>query len=258
MSRTPDFAHGPVKLYCGDALAILASLPANSVDAVLTDPPYCSGGATAGERQRSTRGKYCSTDAKHDLPDFTGDTRDQRSFLAWGSLWAAQCLRVARTGAICAVFSDWRQLPTMSDVLQVGGWVWRGIAAWEKPSARPFLGRYTNQCEFVAWGTNGPRARGGIATRGTIQAMPPRGANRVHITQKPVEVMEWLLGPTAAGETILDPFMGSGTTGVACLRNGRQFIGIESDPAMFAKAVKRMEAELQSAGRSSSGRKAVA
>jgi DNA modification methylase len=64
-----------------------------------------------------------------------------------------------------------------------------------------------------------------------------------HPTQKPIAVMAWSLG-FVDGETILDPFMGSGTTGVACIRTGRRFIGCEIEPKYAAIAVERMEREL--------------
>lgn len=67
-----------------------------------------------------------------------------------------------------------------------------------------------------------------------------RGEVRVHPTQKPVAVMEWVLGFVKA-HTILDPFMGSGTTGVACARLGRRFIGVEIEPRYFDTACRRIE-----------------
>jgi len=68
---------------------------------------------------------------------------------------------------------------------------------------------------------------------------------RHHPTQKPIEVMAWCLGFLPDAETILDPFMGSGTTGVACVQLGRKFIGIELDPTYFDIACKRIENELR-------------
>jgi DNA modification methylase len=65
--------------------------------------------------------------------------------------------------------------------------------------------------------------------------------NKQHPTQKPVELMEWCLTFVAQAETILDPFMGSGTTGMAAVRLGRQFIGIEQEPAYFDIALRRIE-----------------
>ena len=66
--------------------------------------------------------------------------------------------------------------------------------------------------------------------------------DRVHPTQKPVRLMEWCLGFLPKAETILDPFMGSGTTGVACANTGRRFVGIEIDPGYFDAACRRIEA----------------
>ena len=68
-----------------------------------------------------------------------------------------------------------------------------------------------------------------------------RGQTREHPTQKPIAVMEWCLGFLPAASTILDPFMGSGTTGVACARLGRRFIGIEIEPRYFDIACRRIE-----------------
>jgi len=68
---------------------------------------------------------------------------------------------------------------------------------------------------------------------------------RVHPTQKPIELMKWCID-MVEGATILDPFMGSGTTGVACVQTGRNFIGIEIDPTYFAIAEKRIkDAQMQ-------------
>jgi DNA modification methylase len=73
----------------------------------------------------------------------------------------------------------------------------------------------------------------------------PKGQGAEHPTQKPIEVMAWCLGFLPDARTILDPFMGSGTTGVACVQLGRKFIGIELDPGYFDIACKRIENELR-------------
>ena len=69
----------------------------------------------------------------------------------------------------------------------------------------------------------------------------PKGMDKTHPCEKPVAVMEWCLGFLPNAETILDPFMGSGTTGVACVKLGRKFTGIELDPDYFEIACKRIE-----------------
>lgn len=223
----PYYEGDGVTLYHGDALAVLASLPDSSVDAIVTDPPYSSGGFTRGDRTGNTTAKYVSSGTQRDLVDFAGDNRDQRGYAHWCALWLGEALRVCKPAGVCLLFSDWRQLPTTTDALQAGGWVWRGLVPWAKPTARPQAGRFTAQAEYVAWGS-----RGGMGMDYSVPALPgwylinaPR--DRDHITQKPLELMRHLVRIVPKGGTVLDPFAGSGTTGVAALHEGRRFVGVE-------------------------------
>ena len=146
-------------------MPVLRRLPDQAVNAVIADPPYSSGGTTSADRTtRSARLKYVSNGVKHELLDFGGDQRDQRSYTYLCTLWLAECLRVTAAGGTCLVFSDWRQLPCMTDALHAAGWVWRGVVVWHKPGARPQRGRFTNQAEYVVWGSTGalPGSPGGV------------------------------------------------------------------------------------------------
>lgn len=142
-------------------------------------------------------------------------------------MWMSDARRLTKPGGIIAVFTDWRQLPTTTDAVQAAGWVWRGIAVWMKKNARPVKGRYSQQAEFVVWGTNGPRAMDGVCARGGWVEATPHGAERQHITQKPDAVMDGLLSVLPAGSVVLDPFAGSGSTGRAAVAAGIDFVGIE-------------------------------
>lgn len=215
------------RLYHGDALAFLTTLDSGSVDAVITDPPYSSGGMVRGDRTAGTGAKYVRTDTLDRGVDFTGDNRDQRAYGYWSALWLGEALRVVRPGGIAAVFTDWRQLPATTDALQAGGFVWRGIVPWHKPAHRPALGRYTNACEYVVWGSAGAlgTGEGQPSVPGFYQHSSPR--DREHQTQKPLELMVELMRLVPAGGTVLDPFAGSGTTGVAAARSGLNFVGCE-------------------------------
>jgi site-specific DNA-methyltransferase (adenine-specific) len=217
-------------IHHGDALAVLPTLRAGSIDAVIADPPYNSGGRTSSERRnQTTRGKYVSGDAKHNLADFAGDNRDQRSYITWLALILSHSLCASTPGASALVFTDWRQLPATSDALQAAGWTWRGIVPWRKPIARPQRDGFRRECEYVLWGSNGQPLRHAqpIYLPGYLEGSQPRGSERQHITQKPVEVTRQLVQICKAGGTVLDPFAGSGTTGVGALAEGRSFIGIE-------------------------------
>lgn len=233
------------RVECGDALDLLRSIETATVDAVITDPPYSSGGLTRGDRMVQTRTKYQSTDAAKVFESFTGDNRDQRGFAYWCALWLSECQRVAKPGAMIGVFSDWRQLPTVTDLIQSGGWVWRGIVPWDKAIARPVAGRFRSQAEYLVWGTNGPRdtlpTEDSVYGGGIIRVATTPTDEREHSTQKPVELLEEIIRVASpAGGLVLDPFLGSGTTGVACIQQGRRFIGFEKSTEFCEIARRRL------------------
>jgi site-specific DNA-methyltransferase (adenine-specific) len=228
---------GNAVLYLGDCREVLPTL--GKVDAVVTDPPYSSGGNFRGDRMGVTSSKYQNTEHRGLYSEFSGDTHDQRAYLHWCSLWIGQALQVTNPGGICVLFTDWRQLPTTTDALQCGGFVWRGIGAWDKTeAARPQKGRFRNQCEYFVWGSNGPMADKGPCAPGVFR-YSVASEEKHHIAGKPSYLLEDMM--QICGHTILDPFMGSGTTGVACARLGRRFIGVELEPKYFDIACRRVE-----------------
>lgn len=231
---------GNATLYLGDCREILPTL--GQVSAIITDPPYSSGGMVRGDRNVATSAKYQHGDTEKKYAEFTGDSRDQRGFLAWCSLWMAEARKLVPVGAPLVAFTDWRQLPITTDAIQAGGWVWRGIAAWDKGTAIPQPNSFLAQCEYIAWATNGPRVtdyQGGAYRPGCFRINAPK--DREHITEKPVDLMVELIQIVPPGSTVLDPFMGSGTTGVACVAQDRHFIGIEMSAHYFEIACRRIE-----------------
>lgn len=235
----PYFERGGITIYCGEALEILPELEPARFGAVVTDPPYSSGGAFRGDRVRGTVQKYVQTGTLAYRHDFAGDTRDQRSFFAWCSLWLTAARRCASPSAHAAVFSDWRQLPTITDALQAGGWTWRGIAVWSKVYGRVNSAGFSAAAEFIAWGTNGPAPEErDTYPAGVLECPVPR--EREHVAQKPEEVMRWLCSVVPRGAAILDPFMGSGTTLRAALDMGNEAVGIDSDERCCEVAARRL------------------
>lgn len=230
-------------LFQGDAMAVIPHV--GRVDAVITDPPYSSGGMVRGDRAgASARTKYARSDSTlaDALTGFSGDNRDQRSFLVWSALWLGLCLEASADGAPIVCFTDWRQLPTTTDAIQAGGWVWRGVVPWSKPSSRPQMGRFSASSEYAVWGTNGPSRD--LPEVGCLPGhyvySSPSGKEREHLTQKPVELMRAVVRICPPGGFVLDPFAGSGSTGVGALLEGRRFIGIERESAHLATATRRL------------------
>lgn len=236
-----------ITLLCGDCLELMKRVPDGSVDMVLTDPPYSSGGLFAGDRKINTRTKYTASayNGAARFHDFSGDNMDQRSFTEFMRMVLSKARQKCRPGAIAAVFVDWRNLPALTDALQAAGWIWRGIVVWDKGTSRNQPGRFRNDCEYIAWGSNGRLpvdwTPGFKALPGCYHIPGVNTKQKHHQTKKPVELLEKLLAICPAGGMILDPFMGSGSTGAACANTGRSFTGIELDPGYFETAQRRVE-----------------
>ncbi len=218
-----------IQVLQGDCLQVIKQLEPGSIGGVVTDPPYSSGGQSISAKQQATSKKYTSTKGACPYPDFAGDNKDQRSWTSWMAAWMYEARMVCKEGAPIVVFSDWRQLPALTDAMQWAGWIWRGVLPWDKTNARPQKGRYRQQCEYVAWGSNGamPMTRDVPVLPGIYRYPSPTGDARLHQTQKPVELMRALIRIVEPGETILEPFAGSGSTLEAAELEGYNAVGIE-------------------------------
>ena len=194
---------GDAVLYLGDCLEILPTLP--KVDAVITDPPY--GTANLWKDQNVPKSRKWHLFAEGDIQK-----------------WDKSCDAVL-------------ELPTKADVVIIWGGhfyqlpINRGWLVWNK-IIRNFS---TGVCELAWTNLQSPidafdYSHGQLAHEG-----------KEHPTQKPVPLMKWCLEKAGLPETTLDPFMGSGTTGVACMNLGRKFIGIEIEPKYFDIACERIE-----------------
>jgi site-specific DNA-methyltransferase (adenine-specific) len=243
----------------GDALEVLKAFPDNLFGGVITDPPYASGAADQATRQKTTAQKYSSVKTGNPLPDFEGDSKDQRSWTRWMAEWLSEARRCTKPGAPICLFIDWRQLPSLTDALQWAGWVWRGVLVWDKTNSRPQRGRFRQQAEFVAWGSNGhmPLERDAPVLPGVFRQSMPPFSKRIHQTEKPLEVMRDIIRIVEPGGIILDPFAGAGTTILAAKREGYSAVGIELSAYYAAAARKRIE-EVDSEGAAAVGDRLLA
>jgi len=216
-----------VTLYLGDCLEILPTLEAGSVDAVVTDPPY---GINESSVKNSTRSKMVSV--KNSTRSKMVSVKNYGDYF-WDKERAKpeaikEILRCSKEQIIFGgiYYSD-LLLPSSS-------WI-----VWDKLNSGDFA-----DCE-LAW-TSHKRAVRKFAYmwNGCFKQHPEE---RFHPTQKPLALMKWVVeNYSPINGIISDPFMGSGTTGVACVQTGRKFIGIEIEPKYFEIAVKRIQqAQLQ-------------
>lgn len=226
----------------GDALRTMETMAAGTYDAIVTDPPYASGGMKAGDRRRSTGSKYIDNPKTASTYDFAGDASDQRSWTRRMTIVLQEALRVCKDGGAICVFCDWRQYPALSDALQGAGWAWRGAVVWDKQNPRPQKGRFKQQAEFVLWGSKGemPVDRPVPCLPGVYRHSVIGANNRYHQTQKPLDLMRELVRIVVPGGRILDPFSGSGTTLEAARLEGYDADGIEIVPEIYQIARQRL------------------
>lgn len=194
---------GDATLYLGDCAEILLAL--DRVDLVLTDPPYgINADVHAGPASSGwTQWEGGGWDAERPSPVLIKSINEAgKEAIIWGGNYFTDILP-----------------PTMQ-------WL-----VWDKGQRNFSLA----DCEF-AWSSQQRAAR--IFTYSRAQALKDV---KQHPTQKPVALMAWCIEQVKKAETILDPFMGSGTTGLAAIQLGRKFVGIERDESYFEIACKRIE-----------------
>lgn len=232
----------------GDCLRYMAGLADGCIDAIITDPPYASGGNT--QRNKATpASKYVLTGTAKKYPDFDNDTRDMRAHFVWSLEWMREAYRVVRRRGWMMCFSDWRQLPLTSDALQVAGWGVRGMVVWDKTEAsRPSLGMFRNQCEFILIATKGllpaEQAREVRTTPAGVFRHYLHPANKLHVTGKPVPLMAHLMQVLPAGSRILDPFAGAGSTVLAAAELGHRCVGVELSAEYADIAAARLQEQV--------------
>lgn len=215
---------GSATLYLGDCLDVLPTL--GRFDAVITDPPYGIGADRGKKGSIPFKGSRAAEMAHY--PENTWDhQRPSRDAIT--TVVAAAPVSIIWGGNY---FADY--------LTAQGRWLW-----WDKCQTMPSYGDGE-----LAW-TNLPQMtpkKFTLANNQIVADVREGRAERVHPTQKPDALMAWCLSFVPEAVTILDPYMGSGTTGVAAVQMGKKFVGIEREPAYFEIACRRIEdAQRQSA-----------
>jgi site-specific DNA-methyltransferase (adenine-specific) len=272
--RTSEFARGArYRLYRGDCLELLQGFEPESFDLAFADPPYflSNGGFTckSGRRASVEKGAW----------DVSKGVEDDHRFTV---AWLAAVKRVLKPSGTLWVSGTQHVIFSVGFAMQKLGYKLLNTVTWYKPNASPNLScRYfTHSTELLVWASpnrkgkllhvfNYPQMKaenGGKQMRDVwalprsgdeelsadgqgrvwTQIAPRRGEKTLgsHPTQKPIALLERLVRSTTNDDAlVLDPFNGSGTTGVAALRLGRRFVGIDVDPQYLDLAKRRFEAE---------------
>jgi site-specific DNA-methyltransferase (adenine-specific) len=245
--------NGNLNLFHGDSLELLKDFKSESVDMIFADPPYflSNDGITcqSGKMVKVNKGKWDVGLSPEDMREFNKN-------------WLSECKRILKQDGTIFVSGTSHNIYNVGFCLQELGYKIINDIAWFKINPPPNLScRYfTHSTETILWAKKDKKAKHlfnysvmkaiGDPTPGKQmlslwKILPPRKEEKKygrHPTQKPLALMERIvLASTNKGDVILDPFNGSGTTGVAALINDRKYIGIEYDKKYLDVSIKRIK-----------------
>lgn len=225
------------KLYMGDSLEVMDNLMNLGVkfDAVITDPPY----NISRKNNFKTMGRagidFGEWDKGFDLTS-----------------WISYCEPLLKKGGNIVIFNDWKNMSYIVNALEINGFDIKDLIRWKKtnPMPRNRDRRFITDYEVAVWAVK--KGDKWTFNRLSDTYERPEIVNKItpksekifggHPTQKPVEVMEWIINRLSnVGDLIFDPFMGSGSTGVACLKTNRKFVGIDNDEKSFNMSCERLK-----------------
>lgn len=226
---TPYYEREQIRIYCADARDLLTSLEANSIDLIVTDPPY---GVAYYRRALNWEDRIIANDEQEDVTEIL-------SILA-------ECVRVLRAGRHMYVFGDF-------DLSTIQGISATCTLIWDKGVLKPGDLRlpWARNYEPIQFAVHGHKSRSYGTTglqltrmrRGAILRYPWGSVQvRHHMTEKPIGLLRELIEVSSReGELVLDPFMGSGTTLLAAILEGRQAIGCDIEMGYAEIAARRVD-----------------
>ena len=216
------------QIICGDAVVELQKLPNESVDLIVTDPPY------GISRELNCKGQRLGTTAKLNFNFGEWDTFNKDWFE----------IALKKTRGWMMTFCAKKDVGFFIDGLEKSGFIAIDVLVWQKPDPIPLnaKSRFLNAWEAVVIGKKPGAIWNSNYEHNIIKVQAPKGKSRIHPTQKPVELIKKLINlTTKEGDVVLDPFMGSGTTAVACLEAKRNYIGFEVSKQYWKQSLERIE-----------------
>lgn len=215
-----------VTLWHGDCLELMKNIPDGSVDLVLTDPPY-------GMAFKSNYRKEKYNEIKNDKS------------LEWLEKYVGECFRILKYNTAVYFLCSWHNVDVFKQAIEKKFKI-KNILIWEKnnTSMGDLKASYAPKYEMIIFAHKGRKLLNGFRYADIIKAN--RTGNKLHPTEKPVDLLElFIKNSSDENAVVFDGFMGSGSTGVACVNTNRRFIGIELDEGYFNIAKKRIEEAIQ-------------
>lgn len=212
----------------GDCVEYMRSLPAESVDLILTDPPY---------------GMAYQSNHRTASPQFAAIENDATFDAAWQLEWMREAFRVLKPDRHFYCFCSDHHLGEFRSTATAAGFNVKRTLVWVKDASGmgDLQGDYAPFTEFVVFAHKGRRPLMAGRPGNVIEARRVAPGDMRHPTEKPIRVLRPLVAnSTQPGEVVLDPFSGSGSTGVVCREEGRGFILVEREVAYVAVANDRL------------------
>lgn len=213
------------KITLGDSRELIKQIPDESVDAVISDPPYGV--------------NYQSGMRKEEFGVIAGDKEADFEILS-------EFYRVLKPNSACYIYTSWHVYPQWHEAISKHFTV-KNMCIWAKGGGGmgDLEGAFAVDFEICIFAVKGRHILNTPRSGAVWKLRKDAGQNYVHPTQKPMAAMEWpILKSTKPGDIVLDPYIGSGTTAMAAINCGRQFIGFEIDPKYHAEATKRVNNKL--------------
>jgi site-specific DNA-methyltransferase (adenine-specific) len=211
-------------VYHLEALSLLGKLDEGSVHAVITDPPYCSGGFSETAK-RQARGQGLRSETVRRVGWFINDNMSTAGLVWLLRETAVDTYRVIAEGGSLLMFTDWRMVSHLSPAIESAGFRYQNLIVWDKGSAGLGTG-FRPQHELIMHFVKGSAKFHRLDGRNVIYAKRVNTNEREHQTEKPVDLLQELVTVvTQEGDLVVDPFCGSGSTLVAAKREKRNYIG---------------------------------
>jgi len=232
------------KLIVGDCLEIMAGFPDGFFDLVLTDPPWNVSSEGIIHRSMNPIKYRAKTDIVHDFGPWD-KFESEEVYLAFTEAWIREAARVLKEHGHLVTFFDLNRVTPLIAFAENSGLKMRQHLFWERTNPVPRARKvdFMIALYHASWFTKGSKSGATFnyflgQQRNVVQAAIPRRP-RLHPTQKPLEPLRvWIRYLTNPGDLVLDPFAGSGSTGIACILEGRNYILIEKDEEFARRAAK--------------------
>lgn len=238
-----------VSLFCGNCIDYLSSMPVSSVDLILTDPPYNIGNFA------HDRGSQIHTMRPNHFTDSGWDDEEVDDWKILMDQFFESAAQISKPGTNMIVFMSYLKTPEVIEIAERHGFYYKTTGTWHKtnPMPRNMNLHFVNSTEpwlyFVYKKRTGTFNNEGKCLHDFIEtSVTPKSERRhgKHPTQKPLALMDHFVSVLSnPGDLVIDPFMGSGSSGISALRNNRSFIGIELDEKYFEIAQTRINDELK-------------